>query len=88
MSELQQQAIHLIRGLSDDNIRLVIEIIQGLMPRETYAVDNLFESESSGMQAFKRLDAARADIKKYFPDDFNPDKELEEARNERYGSID
>ena len=49
---------------------------------------NLFESESSGMQAFKRLDAARADIKKYFPDDFNPDKELEEARNERYGSID
>lgn len=38
------------------------------------------------MQAFKELDAARAQIKMYLPDDFDPDKELEEARAEKYGS--
>lgn len=72
MSELQQQAVRLISELSDDNIRFLIEIIQRLMPQETYIMD--------GMQAFKRLDAARSDIKQYLPDDFDPEKELEEAR--------
>lgn len=83
MSELQQHAIHLISRLSDDNISFLIEIIQRLMPQETYAVDTHSMSESSGMQAFKRLNAARGDIKQYFPDDFDPEKELDEARAER-----
>ena len=39
------------------------------------------------MQAFERLNAARAEIKKYLSEDFDADKELEEARAERYGSI-
>ena len=39
------------------------------------------------MQAFKRLDAARAEISQYLPDDFDPERELEEVRAERYGSI-
>lgn len=88
MSELQQQAVRLIGGLSDDNIRFLIEIIQRLMPQETYSADSHFIKESMGMQAFHRLDAARSDIKQYLPDDFEPEKELEEARAERYGSID
>lgn len=88
MSELQQQAVRLIDGLSDDNIRFLIEIIQRLMPQETCTADTHFEKESMGMQAFHRLDAARSDIKQYLPDDFEPEKELEEARAERYGSID
>lgn len=88
MSELQQQAIRLISGLSDDNISYLIEIIQRLMSQKTYEVDTHFVDESIGLQAFKRLDAARSDIKRYFPDDFDLEKELEEARAERYGSID
>ena len=40
-----------------------------------------------GMKAFQKLDAAREEIKQYFPADFDPDKELEEARLERYESI-
>lgn len=39
------------------------------------------------MQAFKELVATRYEAKKYLPDDFNPDAELEAARKERYGSI-
>lgn len=88
MSELQQQAIRLISGLSDDNISYLIEIIQRLMPQKTYEADTYFVNGSIGWQAFKRLDAARSDIKRYFPDDFDLEKELEEARTERYGSID
>lgn len=88
MSELQQQAIRLISGLSDENISYLIEIIQRLMPQKAYEADTHSVNESIGMEAFKRLDAARADIKRYFPDDFDPEKELEEARAERYGCID
>ena len=88
MSELQQQALRLISGLSDDNVRFLIEIIQRLMPQKTQAADVSFTIEDVGIQAFKRLDAARTDIKQYLPKDFDPEKELEEARTERYGSID
>ena len=51
MSELQQEAVRMINGLSDENTK---------------------------MQAFMRLDAARADIKKYLQENFDPDRELEE----------
>ena len=83
MSELHQKAVRLISGLSDDNISFLIEIIQRLMPQETCTEDN----ESTRLQAFQRLDAARAELKQYLPDDFEPEKELEDARDEKYGSI-
>ena len=89
MSELQQQAVRLISGLSDDNIMFLIEIIQRLMPQKVQVVDNTSSiTENIGLQTFKRLDAARTDIRQYLPKDFDPEKELEEARAERYGSID
>ena len=88
MSELQQQAFQLISGLSDDNISFLIEIIQRLMLQKTQMVGIHSVTENVGLQAFKRLDAARADIKQYLPKDFNPERGLEEARAERYGSID
>lgn len=83
MSELQQQAVRLISGLSDNNISFLIEIIQRLMPQETFAVDTHCVDGSMGIQAFRSLDAARLDIKQYFPDGFDPEKELEEAKAER-----
>ena len=83
MSELHQKAVRLISGLSDDNISFLIDIIQRLMPQETCTEDN----ESTRLQAFQRLDAARAELKQYLPDDFDPEQELEDARDEKYGSI-
>lgn len=79
MSGLQEQAVQMIGGLSDDNVSFLIEIIQRLMPDRK-------ENSDDGMRAFRRLDAAREDIRKYLSEDFDPDKELEEARAERYGS--
>ena len=35
------------------------------------------------MQAFQELVDTRDDVKKYLPDDFDPDAELEAARNEK-----
>ena len=89
MSELQQKAVRMISDLSDDNIRFLIEIINRLMPQsgEAYTVTMPTAKEDRKMQAFKRLDAARAEISQYLPNDFNPERELEEARAERYGSI-
>ena len=89
MSELQRKAVRMISGLSDDNISFLIEIINRLMPQseEAYTVTMPTEKEDRKMQAFKRLDAARAEISQYLPDDFDPERELEEARAKRYGSI-
>ena len=90
MSDLQQEAVRMISGLSDDNIRFLIEVIHRLMPqnRENNAVAMSPEDENKGMQAFWRLDAARTEIRQYLPEDFDPEKELEEARAARYGSVD
>lgn len=88
MSELQQRAVRLISELSDDNISFLIEIIQRLMPQETGVAESHSEKESMKVQAFRRLDCARSEIRQYLPDNFDPEKELEEARTEKYGSID
>ena len=88
MSELQQKAVQLISGLSDDNISFLIEVIQRLMPQEADTAALCPEQESTAIQAFQMLDAARPEVKRYLPDDFDPEKELEEARAERYGSFD
>ena len=88
MSELQQKAVQMINGLSDDNVSFLIEVIHRLMP-ENGDKDILTGASVRGderMQAFRRLDAARQEIKGYFSDDFDPEKELAEARAERYGS--
>ena len=89
MSELQQKAVQMISGLSDDNVSFLIEIINRLMPQSegAHTVTMPTAKEDRKMQAFKRLDAARAEISQYLPADFDPERELEEARAERYGNI-
>lgn len=75
MSTLQEQAVQMICGLSDDNVRFLIEIIQRLMIEQC-------RNEDEKIHAFHRLDAARTEIKQYLPDGFDSDKELEETRTE------
>lgn len=87
MSELQQQAVRMISGLSDDNLSFLIEVIQRLMPQESYAASGTQSNGNAKMRAFMRLEDARTEIKKYLPEDFDPELELEEARAERYGNI-
>ena len=56
-----------------------------LMGNKSHAKD--FDN-SEGMRAFADLEKARNEICQYLPEDFDPDRELEEARKERYDRID
>lgn len=86
MTVLQEQAVQMICGLSDDNVGFLIEVIQRLMPQRTQTYPSVNKNDKK-MQAFRELNAARDEIKKYLPDDFDPDRELEEARAEKYDRI-
>ena len=70
--------------------RFKLEMEKGehsIIEEGTVSSDDIMEGERK-MQAFHNLDAARSEIRQYLPDDFDPEKELEEARAERYASID
>lgn len=87
MSILQEQAVQMISELSDENVIFLIEIIRRLMPQNLYCEDTHTLNEGESMQAFRRLEVARTEIHQFLPEDFDPDKELKEARAERYGSV-
>ncbi len=80
MSELQQQAVWMISTLSDDNVSFLLEIIRRIMPQEPCAAISAEEKEEAGINAFRRLDAARTEIRQYLPKNFDTEKKLEEAR--------
>lgn len=79
----------MISGLSDDNISFLIEIIRRLMPQSGKNGGDAVSTvhDDAGMQAFRRLDAARAESREYLPEEFDPERELEKAKEERYGGI-
>ena len=80
MSILQEQAVQMISELSDDNVGFLIEIIQRLMPQKAYVKAERATLAGDSMSAFQRLNAARGEIRKYLPEDFDSDHELAEAR--------
>lgn len=88
MSVLQEQAVQMISELSDDNVSFLIEIIRRLMPQSLSSDGYSISDKEDGVQLFQKLEEARKEIQKYLPEDFDPDKELEEARAERYGCAD
>ena len=73
MTLLQEEAVQMIQGMSDDNVGFLIEVIRRLTLQKDHAGEtNLSPNEKERkMQAFKRLNAARAEIKKYLPEDFD-----------------
>lgn len=77
VTRLQEQAIEMIYGLSDDDVRFLIEVMQRLMPQ-------VKGREAEREQAFQSLNAARSEIKKYFPADFDSVCALKEAKYGRY----
>ena len=87
MSVLQERAVQMIGRLSDDNVSFLIEIIQRLMPQKSSVDDKPTLLPAESMRAFDRLNEARMEIRQYLPEDFDPDRELEEALAERYESF-
>ncbi len=81
MSEKKKEAVELLQRMPEDKVDFVIEFIRQL---------EIQTEESSGlttkMQAFQRLEALR---KQTVPDTvLDYEKELAEARDEKYGCFD
>jgi len=81
MSTTQEQVISRVINMSDMDAKFILEIIERLIPKEEAMVNS---AVSNKMRAFERLEKLRGG----FPVDFEPDKELAKAREEKYGSVD
>ena len=79
MTLMKEKAVEMIRRMPEDNMTYVINILQNL---EAMSVDKDADR--------KREKSALAEIfsmEKRLPDDFDPKKELEEARAEKYENL-
>ena len=79
MTLMKEKAVEMIRGMPEDNMTYVINILQNL---EAMSIDRNEDK--------KRARNALAEIlsmEKRLPDDFDPEKELEEARAEKYENL-
>lgn len=80
MTLMKEKAVEMIRRMPEDNMTYVINILQNL---EAMSIDRNEDK--------KRAQNALAEIlsmEKRLPDDFDPEKELREARAEKYENID
>ncbi|MCM1099786.1 MAG: hypothetical protein NC079_09710 [Clostridium sp.] len=80
MSKTQEQVINHVINMSEIDAKFILEIIERLIPKEETAVNPVV---SDKMKAFQKLEQLRGG----FSTDFDPDKELAEAREEKYGHI-
>ena len=79
MTLMKEKAVEMIRRMPEDNMTYVINILQNL---EAMSIDRNEDK--------KRAKNALAEIlsmEKRLPDDFDPEKELREARAEKYENI-
>ena len=79
MTRIKERAVEMIQRMPDDDMLYVINILQ-----------NLEEMTTKKDVDRKQAMAAYQDLMKYrgrLPEDFEADKELADAREEKYGSI-
>lgn len=79
MTLMKEKAVEMIRRMPEDNMTYVINILQNL---EAMSIDRNEDK--------KRARNALAEIlsmEKRLPYDFDPEKELEEARAEKYENL-
>ena len=88
MSILQEQVVSMIYKMSDDNVGFLIEVINSLIPEKQQGEKKILYKDEEAWKAFERLEASRMEIRQYFPDDFDSNRELEEAREECYNGFD
>lgn len=75
---LKQEAIQMVNQLPDEKIKYVIKFMQGMDSSVRKGDEN-----SPKMQAFQNLEKIRL----HLPEHFDYEKELGEAREEKYGNI-
>lgn len=76
MTLMKEKAVEMIRRMPEDNMTYVINILQNL---EAMSRDR-DEDKKRAQNALTEI----LSMEKRLPDDFDPEKELEEARKEKY----
>lgn len=77
---MKEKAVEMIRRMPEDNMTYVINILQNL---EAMSIDRN-EDKKRAQNALVEI----LSMEKRLPDDFDPEKELREARAEKYENID
>ncbi len=79
MTLLKKKAVEMIERIPDENMSYVINILQNL---EAMSVSKTADMEraAAGLQNILKME-------KRLPEDFDPDRELREAREEKYGNF-
>ena len=79
MTQIKERAVEMIQRMPDENMFYVINILQNL---EAMSIDRAKDRQ--------RATAALEDIlnmEKRLPENFDPEKELQEARTEKYDNF-
>lgn len=79
MTMIKERAVEMIQRMPEENMLYVINILQNL---EAMSADK----EKDKQKAEKALRNI-LEMEKRLPEDFNPEKELQEARMEKYDNI-
>ena len=76
MTLMKEKAVEMIRRMPEDNMTYVVNILQNL---EAMSVDRS-EDKKKAQHAIAEI----LSMEKRLPDNFDPEKELEEARTEKF----
>lgn len=79
MTLIKEKAVKMIQQMPEENMRYVIQILQNL---EAMSVDR----EKDRQRAKKAVNDILS-MEKRLPQDFDYEKELQEAREEKYGNF-
>ena len=79
MTQIKEKAIRMIQRMPEDNMLYVINILQNL---EAMSADKEKDRQKAKMALENILN-----MPKRLPEDFDPDKELQKAREEKYGNF-
>ncbi len=79
MTLMKEKAVEMIRRMPEDNMTYVINILQNL--------EAMFIDRNEDKKRARNALAEILSMEKRLPDDFDPEKELEEARAEKYENL-
>lgn len=79
MTQAKEKAVEMIQQMPEDSMFYVINILENL---QAMSIKRDVKKEQA-MAALRDI----LNFEKRLPEDFNADKELQEAREERYGSF-
>lgn len=78
MTQIKEKAVDMIRHMPEDHMFYVIDMLQNLK----MSIADKENGKEQAMAAFQNMQKFKGRL----PENFDADKELEEARNKKYGN--